>query len=76
MVWRMFNPDQFEQLDSFGPRVIEFMDGPFAGTFHEVHCGWPCPSAIGKPLDSEDRDAGQAWYDIDEWGRGWYRGDE
>jgi len=47
---------------AYGARVIEFMDGPLQGEFHEVENGFPCPDRMSVP------DATAKWeyiYDID-----------
>lgn len=45
----------------YGPRVLEFLDGPLAGDFHEVESGWPCPCAVEMPLAG----GGTAKYGVD-----------
>jgi hypothetical protein len=45
---------------NYGLRTIEFIDGPLAGTIHEVQAGWPCPCAIEVLLD----DGTSAIYDV------------
>ncbi len=55
--------------NAYGPRVVLFQDGPLAGMSHEVKDGWPCPPSMAKVLEN----GAQAWYDIDESGRGFFR---
>jgi hypothetical protein len=45
----------------YGPRVQEMLDGPLAGTFHEVESGWPCPNA----LELRTEDGRMAKYEVD-----------
>jgi hypothetical protein len=45
----------------YGPRVLEMLDGPLAGTFHEVESGRPCPNA----LELRTEDGRMVKYEVD-----------